>query len=67
MGRIIDTRNIQSQTSLDSVNEELSTQSGKLDALSNETKKLKQELKLNNFYNAIASDTHLDSDNFSED
>lgn len=67
MGKIINTRTITNETSLDAVNAELANQSLKLDGLTEESKKLKQELKLNNLYNGMASDTLLDSDMFKED
>ncbi len=62
MGRVINTNNSNSETNLNGVLSQLEEQNQKMIVQRYELVQLKNELKLNNFYNSMASDTIVSVD-----
>lgn len=67
MGKIINTNTIDNKDNLDGVLSELKDQSTKLEVQRTELVLLKNELKLNNFYNGMAADTIVNVDDIIND
>lgn len=67
MGKIINTNNYNNENNLSSIKEDIKTQNIKLEVQQYELVLLKNELKLNNFYNSMAADTFVDVDDIIND